>query len=131
MSSLRRLVTAALADGQRGAQVVSDCGEQRRPHPVTLGDRDRGGGRLAEPVPLEDDGGLRGEGTGDALVLGAQRPSAQREHERVAGGHLGVGVLRALAPVRPGDGHHGPLVGGTAGRRSTVGGWRARSAPAG
>ena len=83
-----------LRRGQRGAQVVPDGGEQRRPHPVALGDRHRGGGGLAEPVPLQDDGGLRGEGADDSLVLGAQRPAAQREHQGVPGGDLGVGILR-------------------------------------
>ena len=31
-SRLRRLVTAALADGERGAEVVADGGEQRGAH---------------------------------------------------------------------------------------------------
>ena len=95
-SSLRRLVMAALADASglrrscptaasSAVRVWSACGQRL------------GGGRgLGQPVPLEDHGGLGGERADDALVLGQQRAAAQGEHEGVAGGHLGVGVLRAV-----------------------------------
>ena len=67
---------------QRGAQVVPDGREQCGAHPVALGDGDRGGGRLAQPVPLQDHRGLRGERPDHPLVLGAQRPTPQRRASR-------------------------------------------------
>ena len=98
---------------------MADCREQRRAHLVALGDRYCCRGGLAEAVAFEDDGCLCGEGSDDALVLGAQRSAAQREHERVSGSHLGVGVLGSLTGVRAGDRHDCPCV------TRAPGSWRA------
>ena len=128
-SLLRRLVTAAFAEARGRAQVVPDRGEQRRAHPVGLAPAVRPP-RPPRPSRCRSriDRGLRGERADDALVLGQQRPPAQGEHERVAGGHLGVGVLRALARLGAGTGHDRPRVGRAAGGRTAVGvGCRARS----
>ena len=67
------------------------------------------------------DGGLGGEGADQPLVLGPQRPAAQGEQQRVAGRHLGVGVLGALTRIAAGVGHDRPLVGRPARRGATAG----------
>ena len=60
-SVCRSVLTLALIDGQRRAQVVADRGEQRGAHPVALGQGLGLRGLGAQPVPVQRGGGLRGE----------------------------------------------------------------------
>ena len=62
-----------LRGGQRGAQVVADCGEQCRTHPVRFGEGARGGSLLGEPLLSQGESGLGGERLDDAPVAGVER----------------------------------------------------------
>ncbi len=79
---------------ERGPQVVADGGEQGGADLVALGQLP-GLLRLAdEPLPVEDDGGLGGEGAEDPPVLGGQHPAGQGERQAVPDRHVGVRLLR-------------------------------------
>jgi hypothetical protein len=79
---------------------VADRREQGRPHPVGLGQRQRLGGLLGQPLLAQRDGGLRGERLDDPPVAGLQRAAPQHQREVVADRHvartLGRGVARSV-----------------------------------
>ena len=81
--------------GQRGAQVVADGGEQGGADAVALGELAGLLGLADQPLAVEYDGGLGGEGGEHPAVLGGQHPAGERERHVVADGHVDVGVLGA------------------------------------
>ena len=76
---------------------MADCGQQRSPDLVGLGEWSRLGRSLAEPDPVQDDRDLGCEGSGQALVLCLEESSAEGEDEPVSGGHIGLCLARAGA----------------------------------
>ena len=114
--------TAALADGERRAQVVADRGEQRGAHPVGLGDRPGGCGLGGQPLLLERGGRVGGEGAEHPAVGGAQRAAAQGHQQRGGDLHVGVRVLRAGHRGAAGAGHRGPVRGGRGRHPGRLGG---------
>lgn len=86
---------------ERRPQVVADGGEQGGTDLVALGQLP-GLLRLAhEPLPVEHDRGLGGEGAEDAPVLGGQHAPGQGERQAVTDRHVHVRLLRPGRRVRP------------------------------
>ncbi len=78
MSGWRRLDTAALIAGQRGAQVVADSGEQGGAEPVDLGQFPGVACLGGQALGLQRAGGGGGELGEDSAVLGQAAPGPTR-----------------------------------------------------
>lgn len=103
---------------------MADGGEQGGADLVALGLLAGLLGLTHEPLTIEDDRGLGGEGAEDPSVLGGQYPAGQGEGQVVADGHVHVRLLGpgrrvgahtrgpgprldVVHPLQEGDGLHG------------------------